>query len=179
MRILGLPVASPQAIAERTISDVGALARLALDAPGQLNRLMDLAEELLAVARSILELGERLDSRAASILAVGERLEGQAASLLTLGTRIETRGAELVDLGGRMENLGERVQVTGGEIVDRATRVSDVAAEVVGVLPALEKAIEMAIPLEGAIDRVGRFVDRLPGAGASPRRPGSAESQTR
>ncbi len=36
-------------------------------------------------------------------------------------------------------------------------------------LPALERAIEMASPLEGAIDRFGRLVDRLPGGTA--RRP--------
>jgi hypothetical protein len=34
------------------------------------------------------------------------------------------------------------------------------------MLPTLERAIEMASPLEGAIDRVGRLVDRLPGGAA-------------
>jgi hypothetical protein len=75
-----------------------------------------------------------------------------------------------------MHELGDRIDARGAEIVDRATRVADTGAELIAVLPAFERALEMATPLEGAIDRFGRFVDRLPG-GAVRRRtavPGQA-----
>ena len=44
------------------------------------------------------------------------------------------------------------------------------------MIPTLERAIALASPLEGAIDRFGRFVDRLPG-GQRPRSgPAGAEA---
>jgi hypothetical protein len=72
-----------------------------------------------------------------------------------------------------MEKLGKRVDKRGAEIVDRgdeivagAASVAETGSELIGMLPALERAIEMASPLEGAIDRFGRLVDRLPGGQA-------------
>jgi hypothetical protein len=53
--------------------------------------------------------------------------------------------------------------------------VADVAEELVTALPALEKAIELAVPLEGAIERIGRLVDRLP-APKAQRRAASASA---
>jgi hypothetical protein len=75
-----------------------------------------------------------------------------------------------------MQKLGQQVDARGAEIVDRATRVVETGSELIGVLPALERALEMASPLEGAIDRFGRLVDRLPGGAA--RRPGPTSGQT-
>jgi hypothetical protein len=72
-------------------------------------------------------------------------------------------------MGKGMQDLGQRVDQRGAEIVDRANRVTETGAELIAVLPALERAVEMATPLEGAIDRFGRLVDRLPG-GAARRR---------
>ena len=44
----------------------------------------------------------------------------------------------------------------------RAQAVAEVGAQVVESLPTLERAVTMATPLEGAVERVGRLVDRLP-----------------
>ena len=63
-----------------------------------------------------------------------------------------------------------RVDERGAEIVERANRVTETGAELIAVLPTLERAVEMATPLEGAIDRFGRLVDRLPGGTAARRR---------
>jgi hypothetical protein len=164
MRVLGIPLESPQAVLERTLSDLHAMGRLARTAPSQIARLLDLAEDGIATLHALLELAERLDIRAESIVGLGERLDAQARAM--------------VDLGTRMESLGERIDTTGIEIAGQASQVVSTATELIGVLPALEKAIELAIPLEGAIDRVGRFVDRLPGSGAT-RRGGGSESPTR
>jgi hypothetical protein len=68
-----------------------------------------------------------------------------------------------------VQELGERIDVRGAEIVDRASGVVETATELITVLPTLERALQMATPLEGAIDRFGRLVDRLPG-GAARRR---------
>jgi hypothetical protein len=156
MRVLGVPIESPQTVVNRALSDLAAVARLARTAPAQIDRMLDLGEEIATIGRSVLEIAERLDRRAEAVLQVGNRLD--------------ERAAELLDLGGNMQVLGEQVDARGAEIVDRATEVVETGSELIGVLPALERALQMASPLEGAIDRFGRLVDRLPG-GAARRQP--------
>ena len=82
---------------------------------------------------------------------------------MALGERLDRLAGELLEMGGHMQTLGEQVDARGAEIVDRAGRVVETGSELIAVLPTLERALDMATPLEGAIDRFGRFVDRLPG----------------
>jgi hypothetical protein len=77
-----------------------------------------------------------------------------------------------------MRELGFRFDERGGELVDRANRVAETGEELIAVLPAFERAVEMATPLEGAIDRFGRFVDLLPGGAARRRAEQAAEAAT-
>ncbi len=149
MRLLGIPIESPQAAVDRIVSDLGALARLARAAPTQIESVLALGEEIAATGREVLEIARRLDRRAEAVLAIGERLD--------------SRAAELLELGARMEGVGTQVDARGAEIVDSANQVARTGADLIAVLPTLERAIEMASPLEGAIDRFGRLVDRLPG----------------
>lgn len=186
VRVLGLPLESPQTVLNRIASDIGAIARLARSAPAQLDRLLDLGEEIVEVGRAVLELGERLDQRAETVLAlgeridqrgetiiaVGERLDARAESIHGLGVTLDGRATELTEIGASMHELGERVNATGVQIVERATRVADTGQELIRVLPTLERAIEMATPLEGAIDRIGRLIDRMPGRYPRNRDPG-------
>jgi hypothetical protein len=156
VRVLGLPLASPQAVVGRVLNDVGAVVRAAREAPGRLDRIMELGQEIAEIGREVLLVAQRLDQRAEAIMALGERLD--------------VRAGELLELGDAMRDLGDRIDSRGGEIADRAGQVVDTGAELIAVLPAFERALEMATPLEGAIDRFGRLVDRLPG-GAPRRRP--------
>ena len=103
-----------------------------------------------------------------SVLEIAERLDRRAEATMLLGERLDMRAAELVELGGAMHELGLRIDVRGAEIVDRATRVADTGDELLTALPAFERALDMATPLEGAIDRFGRLVDRLPGGRRPP-----------
>jgi hypothetical protein len=155
MRLLGVPIESPQTVANRILSDLGAVARLARTAPAQINRMLELGEEIAITGRAVLEIAERLDRRAEAVLSIGQRLDERAEALLELGTRIEM--------------LGGQVDSRGAQIVDSANQVAETGSELIAVLPTLERALEMASPLEGAIDRFGRLVDRLPGGAA--RRP--------
>jgi hypothetical protein len=155
MRVLGIPIESPQATVNRLLTDLGAVARLARSAPRQLDRVLELGEEIADIGRQVLSVAERLDRRAEAFMALGERLDARAA--------------ELIELGDGMREMGGRIDDRGAEIVDRATQVIETGTELIAVLPAFERALEMATPLEGAIDRFGRLVDRLPG-GAQRRR---------
>src|ERR1700733_9984757 len=95
MRVLGVPIESPQTVANRIASDIASIARLTRAAPAQLDRMLELGEEIAAIGRGLLEIAERLDRRAEAVMALGERLD--------------IRAAELVDLGGSMHLLGEQV----------------------------------------------------------------------
>jgi hypothetical protein len=90
--------------------------------------------------------------------------------MLALGERIELRGDALISLGERMEELGGQVLSQGGVIEEAAREVAERGADVAAALPTLQRAVELAQPLEGAVERVGRLVDRLPG-GLRERRP--------
>lgn len=177
MRVLGLPLVSPDVVITRALSDLSAVARLARTAPQQLTRLLELGEEMVTIGHAVLELGDRIDRRAELILGLGERIDARAQAILALGERIDTSAESLLALGGRMHELGEQIDMRGSEIVDRATRVTETGSELVAVIPTLERAIAMTTPLEGAIDRVGRLVDRLPGGGTR-RRPTDPASVT-
>jgi hypothetical protein len=97
---------------------------------------------------------------------------------MLLGERLDARAAELIELGDGIRELGGDIDARGAEIVDRAGQVVETGSELIAVLPAFERALEMATPLEGAIDRFGRLVDRLPGGAqrrrVDPRPPDSA-----
>jgi hypothetical protein len=68
-----------------------------------------------------------------------------------------------VELGERMIVLGDTVLERSAVISDRAKEVADRGAEVAAALPVLERAVAMASPLEGTVERLGRALDRLPG----------------
>jgi hypothetical protein len=176
LRVLGLPLDPPQTIINRVLSDLGAIARAARQAPAQLDRMLELGEEIVDIGRAVLEIAERLDERAAAILVLGASLDARAEAILELGARLDVRTNELIDLGIRMHELGDRVDARGAEVAGQASAVVETATELITVLPTLERALQLATPLEGAIDRFGRLVDRLPGG----RRPdvGAPPAQT-
>ena len=155
MRVLGIPVISPVTAGERMVSDTRAVIRMARAAPAQLDRVLELGEEIAQTSRAALLVAERLDQRAQVFVELAERLDARAEELLMLGRDLR--------------QLGRQVDDRGAEIIDRAGQVVETGSELIAVLPALERAIEMATPLEGAIDRFGRLMDRLPGGTARRR----------
>lgn len=163
MRVLGLPLVAPQDVARRLITDAAAVEKLVRGAPDQINRVIGLGEEIVAIGYRMLEITERLDARAESI---GE-----------LGERLDERAGQLVAVGEQMGTLGDQIDVRGTEIVASAQLVSQTAHELMLVLPTLERALDLATPLEGAIDRFGRFVDRFPGSSTPRRRQQRAEDE--
>jgi hypothetical protein len=169
----------------RAIDDAGAALRLARGAPGQIERLLHIGDQIVAIGRDLVALGERVDRRGAELIALGGELDQRANALIALGDQLDARAEEMARLGMLLDRraeellasgaeinaLGDRIHDRGGEIVDRADNVVHTGDRVIEALPTLERALQLATPLEGAIDRVGRFVDRLPGgATRAPRR---------
>jgi hypothetical protein len=155
MRVLGLPIVAPHTFVARLVDDAAAVERLVRSLPDQLERGLQIGDELVVIGHQLQEIAERLDARAGEFQDLGERLDVRAVQLLELGHSIR-------DLGGRIDD-------TGAEIVERAGQVVGAAANLISLLPTVERAVDLASPLEGAIDRFGRLVDLFPG-GAQPRR---------
>lgn len=95
---------------------------------------------------------------------MGERVEGQATQILDLGERISGQAEGINELGGELGDLGRRMLEQGLLIEKQADAVAGRAADLVEALPTIEQAVSMVSPLEGAVARIGRAVDRLPGA---------------
>ena len=144
--------------------------RLILRAADDLHRLVDLGERAMSQlerleqrADRILALGESIEGQANQIIGMGDRIGGQAEQIIGMGDRIDVRGAEITDLGARLEALGREMLAQGVVISQRADAVSARAADLVDALPTIEQAVTMVSPLEGAVERLGRTIDRLPG----------------
>jgi hypothetical protein len=151
-------------------------------------RIEQRGAEVVAAAAQIedlLTLGGRIEERGAELVAAAARVD----ELISLGDRIEKQGRALVRRADKMdERAGELVDrldkqalalleqskalyeqaaaiLAQGERVEHAAReVAGRGAELVEALPLMQRALEMAEPLEGAVERLGRMVDRLPGA---------------
>ena len=157
--MLGVSLAALRALAVGTMSELVAFDNLVRSLPGQLERGLAIGEEIVEIGRRMLVLAERLDERGYTITELGERLDARAL--------------QLIEMGQNMHEVGIRIDATGAQIVDRAGHVVATAGELIAILPTVERALDLASPLEGAIDRFGRIVDRFPGA-TSRRQPRSA-----
>lgn len=145
------PLVVPPKLLVRALDDLHQLATVAVRASDQIDRL--------------LTLGERIDERTAALLALGERIEGRTDAMLALGERMEGHADAILRTGQHLGAQGEQLIAHGVLLEERAQEVSDRAREVLEALPLLEKAIGLAMPLEGAVERIGRVADRLPGGG--------------
>jgi hypothetical protein len=122
------------------------------------------ADRIIELGEGIIGQGERIDERAGAILDLGERVDARAEAIVTLGDRINARAGELL---AHSDRLDERA----GEVMEESLRVREAAhevavrgAEVAAALPTLQQLASTAEPLQGAIERFGRLVDRLPGS---------------
>jgi hypothetical protein len=143
------PLLAGPALVLRALDDLHALAEAAREMPAYVDRV----ETRL----------ERIEDQMDAALGVAEQIERTATVVVGLGERIEQRAGEVIVLGGTLQELALQVLDEARVMALRAEAVAEVGAQVVAALPTLERAVNMATPLEGAVERVGRLVDRLPG----------------
>ena len=74
-------------------------------------------------------------------------IAANTAAMVAMAERVEARGESMVDLGERMLTLGNAVTEQSEAIV---------------------RALAIATPLEGTVERLGRALDRLPGGRPRP-----------
>ena len=136
------PLLLPPKLVLRALDDLHALASHACRASTERAR-----RAILAMGQAIVERADRMDERAGELV---DRLDKQADALLEQSKALHEQAAAILV-------QGERVEEAGREVADRGAQLAE-------ALPVLQRAVEMAQPLEGAVERLGRMVDRLPGA---------------
>jgi methyl-accepting chemotaxis protein len=135
-----------------------------------LRALEDLHTLALAAAR-LERVEERLNERADAIIAMGDQMDERAERILEMGEQIVAMGARIAEVGEKMDARTDAILAQGERIEAAAREVADRGAELAAALPVMQRAIEMAEPLEGVVERLGRVADRLPG-GQRGRAPG-------
>jgi hypothetical protein len=158
---------------------VASLADLVRLPPLALLRALDDLHTLAQVGAELMKRLDELEDRAEAVqaglddaLAVGHSIDDMGRRALELLERLDARGASIVELGARLQEQGVEIQEQGVLIEQRAQEVASRGAELVATLPTLEAAVALVAPLEGAVERLGRMVDRLPGGA---RRGGTAD----
>jgi hypothetical protein len=79
--------------------------------------------------------------------------------MLAIAERLDSKASAVLDLGERIEHEATLVH-------RRAEEINQTAKQLLLVVPTVEQAVGLIAPLEGAVERLGRVVDRLPGARA-------------
>jgi hypothetical protein len=142
---------------------MASLVELVTMPPLALARALDDLHTLARLGTDLMDRLDNIDQRADAAVELLERLESRADEILALGASIDARGESIVELGDRLETLGKQVYEQGELIERRAAEVAQRGGELVATLPTLEAAVALVTPLEGAVERLGRMVDRLPG----------------
>lgn len=167
------PLLLPPRLLLRALDDLHTIALAAA-------RLSDVEERLDARFAELIALGDRIERVVLDGLVLGESIHATGERVSTLGDGLDARAEAIIAMGERLGALGERVNsrvenfdrlaeaiLEQGRLVEAAGReVAETGRKLTDSLPAVERAITMAEPLEGAVERLGRMVDRLPGGGA-------------
>lgn len=129
-----------------------------LIAPQLLLRALDDLHTIAQAVARVEEIEQRLDARLAAVLELGDRIEQLGELVDRRIGEIDARAAEVVALADRVDAVieqGARIEAVAREVAQRGGQIAD-------AMPVLQRAVEMAVPLEGAVERLGRVVDRLP-----------------
>lgn len=160
------PLLLPPRLLFRALDDLHTLALAAA-------RLERVEESLNARADAILAMGDRIDGRTEAIIEMGDRIlelgvrmDDRAEAVIEMGAQIAALGERIASLGERMDARSEAILEQGDAVIAAAREVADRGAELAAALPVMQRAIEMAEPLEGVVERLGRVADRLPGGAA-------------
>jgi hypothetical protein len=153
-----------------SLLDLAVPPRLLLRALDDLHLLATTAQEVLVEFAALRDLGERLDERGAEIVELGDRLDRRAREIVDLGERLDDRAGGVLNTGAELHLVGREIVGQATSVRSAADEVSSRVTEIMSALPLLERAVRLGEPLEGAVERLGRIVDRLPGGPTSRRR---------
>jgi hypothetical protein len=154
----------PSRLALRSLADLQSLAAAPGRAAARLDRLEQRADRIEAAMVKGIDAAAAIERQAGDALLLAEQALARFDALLAAAERLDERAVAVIELGERVDARGVQVAEEGRLLREAAAEVAVRGAQVAEALPLLERAVTMAEPLEGAVERFGRIVDRLPGA---------------
>lgn len=139
----------PARMGLRALDDLHQIALAGQGINGRLAGLEDRADRVLEGLEHAIGVAERIEALGEQVIGVAERIDDRAEAVLALGERFDEIAIQIVQ-------EAQGIQAAATEVSARGT-------EVMAALPLLERVVELSLPLEGAVERLGRVVDRLPG----------------
>lgn len=112
----------------------------------------------------VVGIAEDTNKRMRAIEQHAVSLQGQVDSVVEIGNEIVAVGKKFESSARSIVNEGKRIEAAAKQVTDRA-------GEVLAALPVLEQAMAFAQPLEGAVSRLGKFIENLPGGGPGALKP--------
>jgi hypothetical protein len=106
----------------------------------------------------------------------GATVRRTARRAVALVALIDRAGLALDDIAGINQNAGKIAEEISGlsssahGIDTNAEKLATAIDDLVAILPTLQRLTEIVDPLDNTVVRLGRFVDRLPGAGRRAQR---------
>ena len=179
-----LDLAIPPRLLMRALDDLHAIAEASRRLPTieamlteQFEILNRQADELIRIGNDVIAMGREANAGLTEGVEVGRRLHERGEALLEAGERvldqgrrIEEQAERILAQGKSMEDHAAQVDQRAVEMMEQSERVIEAArevavrgAEVAAALPALEQMAAATEPLQPAIERFSRMVDRLPG----------------
>ena len=139
----------PPRLLMRALDDLHEIAVAARDIGPRLGTLQDRADSIEEQLGEAIEIARAIEARGREAIEMAERIDARALAILDLADRVDERASEIMA-------EAKIIQLTASEVALRGAQVAD-------ALPLLQRALEIAEPLESTVERLGRLVDRLPG----------------
>jgi methyl-accepting chemotaxis protein len=147
--------------------------RLTIRALDDFHTMAQAAGQLASTLEALDRRADRIETQLATVIDVARQIEARGEEAIATAERIDRQARAALRLARRVDQRVVEVLAASETISERALEVAARGAEVAAALPLLQRALELAEPLEGAVERFGRIVDRLPGAVARGRARGA------
>ncbi|MBA2349850.1 MAG: hypothetical protein H0V81_16350 [Solirubrobacterales bacterium] len=156
-RVIANPLLLPPRLLFRALDDLHQIALAARDIGPRLSTLQDRADSIEEQLGEAIDIARQIEERGREAIEMAERIDTRAQAVLDLADRVDERASEIMA-------EAHTIQLTAAELALRGGQVAE-------ALPLLQRALEIAEPLDGTVERLGRLVDRLPGGVRAPRPP--------
>lgn len=159
------PLLLPPRLALRALDDLHQIAVAARDIGPRLATLQDRADSIEAQLGEAIVIAGEIEERGREAIEMAGRIDARAEAVLALADRVDERASEIMAEAKVIQLTAAEVAVRGGQVAE--------------ALPLLQRALEIAEPLDGTVKRLGRLVDRLPeGARGGARTPRTAKPKS-
>ena len=142
------PLLLPPRLLLRALDDLHQIAVAARDIGPRLTTLQDRADSIEEQLGDAIVIAREIELRGREAIGMAERIDARAEAILDLADRVDERASEIMA-------EAKVIQLTAAEVAVRGAQVAE-------ALPLLQRALELAEPLDGTVKRLGRLVDRLP-----------------